>query len=331
MRLIRLLCASTILLAWGAALAANPPRVMVVTWNGCEQACQGFQDYLKERGLEVDYRMRDAGGQSQRLAEIRDEAFASPPDLILTYGTNVSRAIAGTLAEAGGSGAAASIPKVFMIVADPVAAGLIKSLDEPGRPDLTGTFNRVPETVNIETIRSYLPAFKRLGMLVNADEKNSLVKRDEMAALGRDMGFELISAEIALAADGKPQAQDIAPKLAQLKAKGADFIYLGSSSFLREQREVFTRAALSESLPVLSPYELVVRDSQALISVAARYYEVGRLAGEQARRILQDGVPAGRLPVARMTRFAVTINMSVAKKLGKIPPIELLQIAETVN
>lgn len=331
MRLFGMLLSTLFLLVGSVTLQAAQPRIMIVTWNGCEQACQGFQDYLQQRGLDVEYQMRDAGGQSQRLNQIRDEALASPPDLILTYGTNVSRAIAGTLPEALASGGASSIPKIFMIVADPVGAGLIKSLDDPGRPDLTGTFNRVPETVNIETIRSYLPSFKRLGMLVNRDEKNSLAKRDEMEALGRSMGFELLSADIALAADGKPLVSDIAPKVAQLKTAGADFLYLGSSSFLREQREAFTSTALAYSLPVLSPYEMMVRDSQALISVAARYYEVGQLAGELARTVLQDGVNAGRLPIARMTRFAVTINMSVAKKLGKIPPIELLQVAETVN
>lgn len=82
---------------------------------------------------------------------------------------------------------------------------------------------------------------------------------------------------------------------------------------------------------MLSPYERLVRDSQALISVAARYYDVGRLAASQADKILLGGTTPGDLPVARMTDFAFVINMTVAKKLKIFPSIELFQIAETTN
>ena len=92
-----------------------------------------------------------------------------------------------------------------------------------------------------------------------------------------------------------------------------------------------TGAALRSGLPLLSSHESMVRDSQALISVAARYYDVGRLAGMQAEKILVRRMAAGDLPVLRMKDFAVVINMNVAKKLKRFPPLDLLQIAETVN
>src|SRR3546814_6604657 len=80
------------------------------------------------------------------------------------------------------------IPEIFMIVADPVGASIVESLEHTGRPNLTGTYNRVPEAVNIETIRAYLPSFKRLGLLYNSAEKNSVLKRDELAALTDELG-----------------------------------------------------------------------------------------------------------------------------------------------
>src|SRR3546814_537122 len=171
---------------------------------------------------------------------------------------------------------------IFMIVADPVGASIVESLEHTGRPNLTGTYNRVPEAVNIETIRAYLPSFKRLGLLYNSDEKNSVLKRDELAALTDELGFQLIAREIPLGDDGEPRAEQIAPQLAELKAAGVDFLYLGSSSFLRKHRDILTGAALDQGIPVLSPYEELVRESRALMSVAARYYDVGRLAGEQS-------------------------------------------------
>lgn len=92
-----------------------------------------------------------------------------------------------------------------------------------------------------------------------------------------------------------------------------------------------TGAALANGIPLLSPYEELVRESEALISVAARYYDVGRLAGQQAEKILVDGISPGHLSVAQMINFAIVINMDVARKLQLFPPIDLLQIAATVN
>jgi len=316
-------------LATGAA--ASDYKIMVATWRGCEEACQGFQDYLNERGVHADFILRDAGQTKEALPGILAEARSEDVDLILSWGTSVTLGIEGTLSQLDDPAFNHEIPGVFMIVADPVGAGIVESLDRTGRGNLTGTYNRVPEAVNIETIRSYLPGFKRLGLLYNSDEENSVLKRDEIAALTEALDFELIAREIPLDSEGEPRTEEIAPRMKELKAAGVDFIYLGSSSFLRKHRDIVTDAALDHGIPLLSPYEELVRESDALMSVAARYYDVGRLAGEQAARILVDGMSAGDLPVARMTNFAIVINMDVARKLKLFPPIDLLQIADTVN
>ena len=306
-------------------------KIMVATWRGCEEACQGFQDYLTEHGVDAEFILRDASQKKEALPGFLAEARAARVDLIVTWGTSVTRGIAGTQAELGDPTYNHDLPDVFMIVADPVGSGIVESLDRTGRPNVTGTYNRVPEEVNIETIRAYLSSFKRLGLLYNTNEKNSVLKRDEVAALTGPMGFELTALELPLGNDGKPQVEGIAPKMAELKAAGVDFLYLGSSSFLQDNRDAVTGAAVENGIPVLSPYERLVRESQALISVAPRYYDVGRLAGEQAEKILVGGITPGDLPVMRMTNFAVVINMGVARKLKLFPPIDLLQVAETVN
>ena len=305
--------------------------VMIATWRGCEEACQGFQDYLTEKGLDVDFVIRDAAKDADRLPAILEEARSVEPDLLVTWGTSVTRGIAGTLGTLEDPAYNHDLPQLFMIVADPVGSGIVASLEATGRPNLTGTFNRMPETVTLKTIRNYSPGVSHLGMLYNSNEKNSVLKRDEVAGLAAQAGLEFTALEIAQGADGTPLVDDIAPKMAALKRAGADFVYMGSSSFLRDNAAALRESSLQQSLPVLSPYEALVRDGDALVSVAARYYDVGRLAGAQAERILVDGATPGDLPVARMTDFAVTINLDLAEKLGTFPPIGLLQIAETVD
>ena len=319
-----------------AAFSANTGfaaeyKVMIATWRGCEDVCKGFQDYLRERHVDAEFIVRDAAQKDDVLPAFVQEARAGKVDLILTWGTSVTRGIAGRVADAGNPAFDRKIPKVFTVVADPVGIGVVSSLERPGRPDVTGTYNRVPEEVNIRTIRAYLPGFKRLGLLYNANERNSVLKRDELAALANSLRFELVAIALPLTGEGKPRVEDIGRKMAELKDGKVDFVYVGSSSFLQENADAVTGAALRSGLPLLSSYESMVRDSQALISVAARYYDVGRLAGIQAEKILVRHMAAGDLPVLRMKDFAIVVNMNVAKKLKRFPPIDLLQVAETVN
>lgn len=330
MWLRRLAMAVALMLAASAAVAARY-EVMIVTWRGCEEACEGFQAQLRERGVDVEFVLRDAGQDRGRLAGFLAEARTRRVDLILSWGTSVTQGLAGTLAERADDAFNHDIPQVFMIVADPVGAGLVESLERTGRRNLTGTYNRVPEEVNIETIRALRPDFRRLGLIYNGNEPNSVLKRDELAELATRLDFELVAQALPLGADGEPREADIAPAIAALKADGADFVYLGSSSFLQRVGRTVTAAAVQHGLAVLSPYEQLVREASALISVAPRYRDVGRLAGMQAERILTEGRQGGELPVLQMRDFAVVINMQVARTLRLFPPLPLLQVAETVN
>src|SRR3546814_16073608 len=80
--------AATVLWLATAASAANY-KVMIATWRGCEEACQGFQDYLKERGVAADIILRDAGQAKEALPGILAEARSEGVDLIVRWGTSV--------------------------------------------------------------------------------------------------------------------------------------------------------------------------------------------------------------------------------------------------
>ena len=226
------------------------------------EACTGFQDYLNEAGLDTEFLIRDAGRDPAKLPEFIAEARAEKVDLIQTWGTSVSRGIAGTLDDLDNPDFPHEIPRVFTVVADPVGARIVESFEKTGRKNVAGTFNRVPERVNIETIRTYYPGFSHLGLLYNNNEKNSVLKHAEMAALSEEMDYTFTAIELPLYADGKPRTADrgprtadIAPKMAELKAAGIDFLYLGSSTFLDVNRDVYTAAAVENGIPILSPYE----------------------------------------------------------------------------
>jgi putative ABC transport system substrate-binding protein len=305
--------------------------IYMVLWRGCEEACEGFKDYIAERNIDAELVIRDSAKDKSKLPIFVEEARALKVDLVITWGTSVTLGIAGSLLDQGNPKFINDIPLVFMIVADPIGSKIIESYKNTGRDNVTGTRNRVPEAVYINTIRSYYPAFKRLGLLYNTNEHNSVIKAEEIEGLTKQMNFELVALELELGADGKPRPESIPVAIEQLKAAGVDFIYLGSSSFLDVNRDLFTQSAVDAGIPVLSPYERLVRNSHALLSIAARYQDVGALAGRQAESILIDQKKAGDLPVLTVDQYAYVINMTTAKKLNMFPSVEILQIAETVE
>lgn len=313
------------------AQSDKPFEVLIATWRGCEEACQGVTDYLLSLEPEIVVRYRDAERERARVRDILNEARRAKVDLIVSWGTSVTLEMAGTLATLDDPAFNHDIPQVFMIVADPVGAGIVEDLDATGRKNLTGTYNRVPEKVNVDTLRRLLPEIDTLGLLYNENEKNSVVKRDELAELLPGMSVALVDLAIELGPDGSPMPEDIGPAVRRLKNSGADAMYVGSSSFLRSNAAVLGAAARGAGLPLISPYEEMVRDGNALISVAARYYDIGQLAGRQAEAILVGGSEAGDLPVARMQNFALTVNLDFAKEVGVWPPIDLLEFADIVK
>ncbi|MFB9232748.1 ABC transporter substrate binding protein [Pseudohalocynthiibacter aestuariivivens] len=252
-------------------------------------------------------------------------------DLVAIYGTSVTLGILGRKTDDGNTQFINGIPGVFWYVADPFGTGIAESFEGSGRPHIAGTFNRVPEEVNIRTIRSIKPSFQHLGILYNGNERNSLIKVEEHRALSQEMGYELTAIELDPGNTGAPNPALIPVRMKELSEADVDFIYLGSSSYLRIHADAFTNAAVENGLPVLSPYEEMIRENQALVSIAARAYDVGRVAAEQVLKILRDGDTPGDLPIARVTDFAYVVNMEVARKLGIFPSVEILQVAETIK
>lgn len=310
--------------------AAETKRIFAVTFNMCDPVCEGFKVEIEESGFDAEIVWRDYELDKSRLPALVEEARALGADLILTNGTNATLGMIGTLEDMGNDAFISDIPVVFTNVANPFSAGIAESFDRSGRANVAGTFNRPDEALNINVIKTYDSSFDTLGLLYNSDETNSAIKHAELEELSRTLGFRLVA--IDLSRDGaRPVPEALPTSLDRLRDEGVRWIYVGSSSFLQKYGDAFTRGAVERDMAVVSPYEHLVRKSGALISVAAHLRDVGRLAAQQALRILRDGEIPGDLPVVRATEFAVVVNMGVARELDRMPPFAFLQIAETVH
>jgi len=311
--------------------AGEKPLILGIFYEDCAHLCEGFKAGIAESGFDAEIDIRDIDQDKTLLPALVEEARAMQADLVLTAGTSVTLGTIGRLDNIGNDRFLHDIPVVFTWVADPFGAHIAESFERSGRPSVAGTFNRVPESVNVGVVRQYDPGFDRLGLLYNSNEQNSLIKMRELEELAPTLGVELIALEIDPANTGAPDPATIPTRMAELREQGVEWVYLGSSAFLLSNGELFTSSAVDNGIAIVSPYESLVREQHALLSIAARLFDVGKLAAEQALKILRDGASPGDLPVVRATDFAYVINMEVAKKLGRFPPISFLQAAETVK
>jgi len=309
----------------------DPPiNIYMVVWRGCEDACIGFQDYFREEGIEVHFIIRDANRDKTKLPDFVREARELDVDLVLTWGTSVTVGMIGTLPDSDPVRYITDIPVVFMIVADPVGANIVANYESSGRSNITGTRNRVPEEVQMKAIRAYRD-FKRLGIIYNTNELNSVLNVKKIRELAKNMRFDLFEQSIDLDENGKPIIASVPPKIKELKNRNVTFIYVGSSSFLMRNRDFLTNSAIEQGVPIVSAYEAMASQSNALLAVASPYYSVGKLAGFQAKNILINEIAPIDLPILSLSRYSYVINMETARKLRLYPPINVLRYAEVVH
>jgi putative ABC transport system substrate-binding protein len=308
----------------------KPYKIYMAVWRGCEDACKGFQDFFREEAIDVNFIIRDANRDKTRLPGFVREAKDLGADLVITWGTSVTVGMVGTLADSDPSEHITKIPVVFMIVADPVGAGIIENDKSSGRANITGTYNRVPEEVQMHAIRRYR-YFKRLGIIFNPKELNSVLNLEKIRKLARKMRFDLFERSIELDEDGQPIIESVPQKIKELKDRRVPFIYVGSSSFLMRHRDYLTNSAIEQRVPIVSAYEAMARKSNALLAVASRYYSVGKLAGFQAKNILIKKIAPIDLPILSLSRYSYVINMETARKLKLYPPIKVLRYADVVH
>ena len=304
--------------------------VHMVVWRGCEEACQAFTRYFQDRNLPVQVEVTDVARDRDLLPHVQSQLIAARPDLVVTWGTSVSRAILGTREEFGSGSALGDIPALFMIVADPVGSDLVESYERSGRDYVTGVRNRVPEDVQLRLMFEYFRP-SRLGVINHPGELNSTLNTEKLRSLSEEFDFSLLEHLYTPNADGEVDVAQIPEAMAAIKAQGAEAIYVGSSSYNLEHQVEFVTAAAEVNLPVFSAYTQMVEEGGALMAIGTSYANVGRLAARQAAGILLENEDPHALPISALNRYSVILNMASAQQLGLYPPLSLIGVAEVVQ
>ncbi len=278
----------------------------------------GFRTGLKEAGfvdgqnVAIEYRWAD--GHFDRMPGMAADLVALKVAVILVGGNlaGVRAALAATQ----------TIPIVFTTASNPVASGLVASLNHPGG-NATGVTLIAVELgpKKVELLREMLPTATKVALLVNPSNMDMEAERENLQMAAHHLGIELI----VLSAHTESEIEKAFATAAQERAAA---LYVGSDAFLVSQRARIAALGLRYALPTISSLRNDVVAGE-LMSYGSSQADMYRQAGMYVGRILKGEKPAD-LPVLEPTKFELVINLRTAKTLGLKIPQSLLATADEV-
>ncbi len=308
------------LLAFATTVNAEPAKIAVsqfVEHPALNAVLKGFKDDLKENGVVVEYKEYNAHGNMGTATQIATQIASDEPVLILAIATPSAQACAKVYDKAP---QLAHTPMLFSAITDPLAAGLVKDYMHPG-PNITGVSNQMPMDKHLDMIRLFMPMLKKLGVMYNAGEVNSVsnVKRLKAAALERDI--IIIDAPVTNSADVYQAAQSLVGKV--------DAIYVPTDNTVVSAFEAVVKVCERTQLPLFSADTDSV-ERGAIAALGFDYYLHGKQTGAMARKILA-GTKPGELPVEFQKDLSFHINPKAAERMGLVIDKATLDSADTLH
>ena len=276
---------------------------------------RGFKDRLSELGLEegkdVIYLFDGPSGGGEALKAAANKIIQSNPDLILAASTPAARMAFNLTKDK-------NIPIVFAPVNDPVGAGIVKSLREPGG---SATGIRLPASggKRLQWLHEINPGIKTVLVPMTQNSRSAKATLKQVRTAANELGLEIRPFEVA-------KVSEIDQLLANFPAD-VDAIFLPRDSLLMSRAANISQFAINNKIPTSAPGISQV-SSGALFGYAADQYEIGQMVAGAAHKIISGQAPGG-IPVETADTH-LYINLSTAEALGIQLPNEILKQARQV-
>jgi putative ABC transport system substrate-binding protein len=276
-----------------------------------------FLQELGQSGWAIGRNVRiDTHWATANSAEIRRHAAelaALAPDVILAYGSST----VGPLLQA-----TRSVPIVFPIIGDPVAAGFVESLARPGG-NATGFMTTEYGMAGkwLELLKQIAPGVTRAAVLRNPATPTGPAQFGVIQAVAPSLRVEVNPVDMR-------DAGEIERAVAALARAPNDGLIVTAGAGAQLHRALIVTLAARHKLPAIY-YERSFAAVGGLISYGPDYVDQFRRAAGYVDCILKGEKPAD-LPVQAPTKYELVINLKTAKALGLTVPDTVLARADEV-
>ena len=306
--------------AWPFAVRAQQPERMrrigvIVPFAANDSEAQSrigaFLQELQQLGWSIGRNVRIdtrwAGGNANDIRKQSVEMAALAPDVILAHGSSV----VGQLLQA-----TRTVPIVFPVVSDPVAAGFVDSLARPGG-NATG-FMLLEYSQSgkwLELLKQIAPGLKRAAVIRNPAASGGIGEFGAIQSAAPALNVEVIPINVR-------DANEIERTIAAFARASNGGLIVTSSGLAANHRDLIVTLAAQYKLPAIY-FERSFVAAGGLMSYGPDFIDQYRRAAAYVDRILKGEKP-GDLPVQMPTKYQLIINLKTAKALGLAVPPSLL-------
>jgi len=309
---------------WSLAASAQQQAMPIIGYLGAQSPTAfasrltafreglGEAGYVEGRNVAIEFRW--AEGQHAKLSALAADLVARQVAVIVAPG--------GAPAAVAAKSATTTIPIVFEMGGDPIALGLVSSLNRPSG-NLTGVSSLNVEVTpkRLEILHELIPTAAVVAALVNPTSPTADSQVKNLHAAARALGLQLH----VLHASTDRDFETAFETLHQLRAGG---LVVASDTFFAFHSDRLAALTVRHAIPAITQTRDFTR-AGGLVSYGGNFMESHRQAGVYTGRIIKGDKPAD-LPVQQVTKVELLINMKTAKALGITVPLPLLGQADEV-
>jgi putative ABC transport system substrate-binding protein len=286
---------------WNTTTFVKATTVVIVKSQDIRQyneAYDGFIEVLSQKLPAVNEVICVLKGEDKEADEVLNKIRQTKPDIIHTVGSSATELVFSSIKD---------IPIVFSMVLNPVASGLISSMESPGG-NLTGAAMDIPIRSQFEYVRKVVPSVRTIGVLYNPQETGVLIK--EADAVCRDMGLSVI----AISVNSQKDVPDALSKLIDDSKIDLLWSVADGTVFSAESVKYVILTTLRSGIPFFGLSPSYVK-AGALLALSCDARESGKRAAEIALKIISGGSPSS-VSVVTPDKILLALNLRTCELLG---------------
>lgn len=253
-----------------------------------------------EQGITINVKYDNCNADANVMNQIIANFAADNVDLMVGVATPVAMAMQSATEDS-------KTPVVFAAVSDPVGAGLVASLEEPGS-NVTGSSDNLDANSVMNLIFAQNPDAKKIGLLYDVGQDSSTAAIEHAKAYLDDKGVEYVERTATT-------AEEVALAAQALVSDGVDAVFTPTDNTIMKAELAIYETFADAGIPHYTGADSFALNG-AFLGYGVDYANLGRETADMIASILTEGKDPATTPVITFDNGTATVNTEICEKLG---------------
>lgn len=253
-----------------------------------------------EQGITINAKYDNCNADANVMNQIIANFAADNVDLMVGVATPVAMAMQSATEDS-------KTPVVFAAVSDPVGAGLVASLEEPGS-NVTGSSDNLDTNSVMNLIFAQNPDAKKIGLLYDVGQDSSTAAIEHAKAYLDDKGVEYVERTATT-------AEEVALAAQALVSDGVDAVFTPTDNTIMKAELAIYETFADAGIPHYTGADSFALNG-AFLGYGVDYANLGRETADMIASILTEGKDPATTPVITFDNGTATVNTEICEKLG---------------